>query len=59
MLQFGIITKCSVTLTRVSRIQLLHGSADTQIFMPVGTKGTMKGVTDFRFDSEPIGLCGN
>jgi tRNA-guanine family transglycosylase len=45
MLQFEIIAKCSVTKARVSRMQLLHGSADTPIFMPVGTKGTMKGIT--------------
>jgi queuine tRNA-ribosyltransferase len=45
MLQFEIIAQCSVTKARVSKMHLLHGSVDTPIFMPVGTKGTMKGIT--------------
>lgn len=45
MLQFEIIAKCSVTKARVSKMKLLHGSVDTPVFMPVGTKGTMKGIT--------------
>lgn len=45
MLQFEIIAKCSVTKARISKMQVLHGTVDTPVFMPVGTKGTMKGIT--------------
>ena len=45
MLEFEILGKCSVTKARVSKMTLKNGIANTPMFMPVGTKGTMKGIT--------------
>lgn len=44
-LTFEIVAKCSVSKARVSRIILPHGLVDAPVFMPVGTQGTMKGLT--------------
>ncbi len=33
------------TLYRVGEMVLPHSSVDTPVFMPVGTQGTMKGLT--------------
>ena len=42
---FRVEKKCSTTKARVSKMMLAHATADTPMFMPVGTKGTMKGIT--------------
>lgn len=44
-LKFEIYAKCSTTKARVSLMHLPHYSAQTPMFMPVGTLGTMKGLT--------------
>ncbi|KAJ1973194.1 Queuine tRNA-ribosyltransferase catalytic subunit 1, partial [Dimargaris cristalligena] len=44
-LQFEIIARCSTSKARVSKLHLPHFTADTPMFMPVGTQGTMKGLT--------------
>ncbi|KAI9590966.1 Queuine tRNA-ribosyltransferase [Syncephalis fuscata] len=44
-LHFEIVAKCPTTKARVSRLHLPHFVADTPMFMPVGTQGTMKGLT--------------
>ncbi|KAJ1649240.1 Queuine tRNA-ribosyltransferase catalytic subunit 1 [Dispira simplex] len=44
-LRFEILARCSVTKARVSKLHLPHFTADTPMFMPVGTQGTMKGLT--------------
>jgi len=45
-LKFDILTNCkSGSKARVGKIHLSHSSVDSPVFMPVGTQGTMKGLT--------------
>ncbi|PWA02895.1 hypothetical protein BB558_000953 [Smittium angustum] len=44
-LKFEIYAKCSTTKARASLMHLPHHTAQTPMFMPVGTLGTMKGLT--------------
>ncbi|KAJ1675797.1 Queuine tRNA-ribosyltransferase catalytic subunit 1 [Spiromyces aspiralis] len=44
-LQFRVYAKCSTTKARASKMALPHFDAETPMFMPVGTMGTMKGLT--------------
>ncbi|ORX68096.1 queuine tRNA-ribosyltransferase [Linderina pennispora] len=44
-LKFEVLAKCSTTKARASKMTLPHYTAHTPMFMPVGTMGTMKGVT--------------
>lgn len=43
-LTFKLLSECSVSKARVACMTLRHGKVDTPVFMPVGTKGTIKGV---------------
>ncbi|UYV71293.1 QTRT1, partial [Cordylochernes scorpioides] len=43
-LKFNVIKKCPITKARVSQLILPHAEIQTPIFMPVGTKGTLKGI---------------
>ena len=49
-LSFKILTECPVTKARVSQMTLPHHVVDTPVFMPVGTQGTMKGVTSLQLE---------
>lgn len=40
-----VIAKCSTTKARVAKLSLPHQVVDTPVFMPVGTQGSLKGVT--------------
>lgn len=44
-LSFRIVAECPVSKARVSKMVLPHQAVDTPVFMPVGTQGTLKGVT--------------
>lgn len=44
-LRFELLSKCPISRARVSRIHLPHHIVDAPVFMPVGTQGTMKGLT--------------
>ncbi len=44
-LSFQIVAECPVTKARVSKMTLPHHVIDTPVFMPVGTQGTLKGLT--------------
>lgn len=44
-LKFEIVAKCAVSKARTSKLIMPHGPVDAPVFMPVGTQGTMKGVT--------------
>ena len=44
-LVFDILAECPVTKARVARMVLPHHGVDTPVFMPVGTQGTLKGLT--------------
>ncbi|XP_075433588.1 LOW QUALITY PROTEIN: queuine tRNA-ribosyltransferase catalytic subunit 1 [Ascaphus truei] len=40
-----VLAECPVTKARACELRLPHGAVHTPVFMPVGTQGTMKGVT--------------
>ena len=44
-LTFTVIAECPVTNARVAQMELPHHVVDTPVFMPVGTQGTLKGMT--------------
>lgn len=44
-LVFKILAQCSTTKARTAILSLPHYSVETPVFMPVGTQGTMKGLT--------------
>ncbi|CAG8462736.1 6135_t:CDS:2 [Diversispora eburnea] len=44
-LTWEIVAQCSRTKARVAKLKLPHGVVDTPVFMPVGTQGTLKGLT--------------
>ena len=44
-LEFKILAECPVSKARVARMVLPHSTVDTPVFMPVGTQGTLKGMT--------------
>jgi hypothetical protein len=43
-LRFEVIKQCPVTKARYSILKLPHATVETPQFMPVGTKGTLKGI---------------
>lgn len=43
-LSFEILTRSRATGARLGRVTTAHGSFDTPAFMPVGTRGTVKGL---------------
>jgi len=49
-LSFSITAECSVSKARVCRMVLRHAVVDTPVFMPVGTQGTLKGLTSEQLD---------
>ena len=44
-LEYRVEAKCSTTKARAGQISLAHGNVSTPVFMPVGTQGTMKGIS--------------
>ncbi|KAJ2799417.1 Queuine tRNA-ribosyltransferase catalytic subunit 1 [Coemansia helicoidea] len=44
-LRFEVLARCSTTRARASRMHLPHYTAHTPMFMPVGTMGSIKGIT--------------
>jgi queuine tRNA-ribosyltransferase len=44
-LRFEILTKCPETGARAGLLHTAHGVIETPVFMPVGTQGTVKGLT--------------
>lgn len=40
-----VVAQCSATKARAGRLTLPHQVVDTPVFMPVGTQGTLKGLT--------------
>jgi queuine tRNA-ribosyltransferase len=45
MLRFELQAECPVTRARAGLLHTGHGVVETPVFMPVGTQGTVKGVT--------------
>ena len=44
-LQFRVVHECAATSARVGRVETLHGGFDTPAFIPVGTRGAVKGLS--------------
>ncbi len=44
-LRFEVLAECSTSRARAALMTLPHSAVPTPIFMPVGTQGTLKGVT--------------
>ncbi|KAJ2682826.1 Queuine tRNA-ribosyltransferase catalytic subunit 1 [Coemansia sp. RSA 1285] len=44
-LRFEVFARCSTTKARASKMHLPHYTAHTPMFMPVGTMGSIKGIT--------------
>ncbi|KAJ2788002.1 Queuine tRNA-ribosyltransferase catalytic subunit 1 [Coemansia interrupta] len=44
-LKFEVFSRCSTTKARASKMHLPHYTAHTPMFMPVGTMGSIKGIT--------------
>ncbi|KAJ2400956.1 Queuine tRNA-ribosyltransferase catalytic subunit 1 [Coemansia sp. RSA 2559] len=44
-LKFEVFARCSTTKARASKMHLPHYTAHTPVFMPVGTMGSIKGIT--------------
>lgn len=44
-LTFEAVAKCSTTKARTALLTLPHGPVNLPVFMPVGTQGTLKGMT--------------
>mgnify|MGYP002673080354 FL=1 len=51
---FEVHHECSGSLARTGVIHLAHGDVQTPVFMPVGTKGTVKAVS--KDDLDEIGF---
>jgi len=45
MFRFEVLKTCPHTKARAGRLYTPHGTVDTPVFMPVGTLGTVKGMT--------------
>ena len=44
-LNYKVLAECSSSKARTSILSLPHYEVETPVFMPVGTQGTMKGLT--------------
>lgn len=44
-MKFTVISECPISKARVAKMELPHHVVDTPVFMPVGTQGTLKGMT--------------
>ncbi len=57
---FEIVAECPVTRARAGVLHTAHGTIETPVFMPVGTQGSVKGLTPKQLREEldaPIVLC--
>jgi queuine tRNA-ribosyltransferase len=52
---FEIVAECSRTRARAGLLHTAHGTIETPVFMPVGTQGTVKGLTQ-RDLAEDLGV---
>jgi len=49
-LSYSVTAECSVSKARACTMVLRHAVVETPVFMPVGTQGTLKGVTCEQLD---------
>lgn len=56
-LSLRVIAECPVTKARACDLILPHSTVITPVFMPVGTQGTMKGITVDQLDDLGCQIC--
>lgn len=56
-LTLRIVAECPVTKARACDLMLPHSAVSTPVFMPVGTQGTMKGITVDQLDGLGCQIC--
>lgn len=56
-LQFRVLAKCTVSAARAADMTLPHSLVHTPVFMPVGTQGTMKGITTAQLEDMGCRIC--
>lgn len=56
-LSLRIIAECPVTKARACDLILPHSTVSTPVFMPVGTQGTMKGITVDQLEGLGCQIC--
>ncbi|XP_068939169.1 queuine tRNA-ribosyltransferase catalytic subunit 1 [Petaurus breviceps papuanus] len=56
-LALRVVAECGLSKARACELRLPHGTVATPVFMPVGTQGTMKGVTAAQLDSLGCRIC--
>ena len=44
-LRYNVLAECSSSKARTATLKVPHYEVETPVFMPVGTQGTMKGLT--------------
>ncbi|KAM9097174.1 queuine tRNA-ribosyltransferase catalytic subunit 1 [Sarcophilus harrisii] len=56
-LALRVVAECGRSKARACELRLPHGTVATPVFMPVGTQGTMKGVTAAQLDGLGCRIC--
>lgn len=56
-LTLRIVAECPVTKARACDLTLPHCAVSTPVFMPVGTQGTMKGITAGQLEGLGCQIC--
>ncbi|KAM4598566.1 queuine tRNA-ribosyltransferase catalytic subunit 1 isoform 1-T1 [Polymixia lowei] len=56
-LTLRIVAECPVTKARACDLILPHSAVNTPVFMPVGTQGTLKGITVDQLDALGCQIC--
>lgn len=56
-LSLRIIAECPVTKARACDLILPHSAVSTPVFMPVGTQGTLKGITVDQLENLGCQIC--
>lgn len=56
-LRFAVLATCTKSKARASRINLPHSVVLGPVFMPVGTKGTLKGMLPEQVKDVGVQLC--
>lgn len=52
-----IVAECPVSKARACVLTLPHGPVSTPVFMPVGTQGTLKGITVDQLEDLGCQIC--
>lgn len=56
-LALRVVAECSVTKARACDLILPHCAVSTPVFMPVGTQGTLKGITVDQLEGLGCQIC--